>query len=171
MMLLHGTIGILYQGSKYNIPIEMFVPSNYPISPPQVFVRPTPNMMVLQGHPYVDSNGFVMVPYMRGWNNSCNLRELTNSLVSLFSAQPPLFTKPKTSEPMQHAVQIHAAYRYKDRQTIHTTTRFTSRLFLTQPTEGDCLGNDCVPGNSVQCHWPTSAAHVLLCLCIVCVFL
>ena len=40
-----GTIPVHYKGSKYNIPIELWVTERYPREPPMAFVVPTSTMV------------------------------------------------------------------------------------------------------------------------------
>ena len=39
---LSGTIPIHYQGTQYNIPVEIWITEPYPTGPPRCYVRPTP---------------------------------------------------------------------------------------------------------------------------------
>lgn len=47
------------QGAKYNIPIVVWLPDRFPVAPPLAYVTPTANMVVKQGHSYVDPSGLV----------------------------------------------------------------------------------------------------------------
>lgn len=99
--------------------MEFYIPENYPASPPKVYVRPTSSklivvlfcdsacfivtglpidMIIKPGHRNVDTEGFVMVPYISNWNGSnpanSSMLELCNILCGVFSSEPPLFSKP-----------------------------------------------------------------------------
>jgi UEV domain len=50
-------------------------------------------MMVHQNHEHVDRDGHVFVPYLSQWQPQSSLKDLLKVLVSVFSAEPPLFTK------------------------------------------------------------------------------
>ncbi|MPC20255.1 Tumor susceptibility gene 101 protein [Portunus trituberculatus] len=54
-------------GSLYNIPVCIWVLDNHPISPPMVYVKPTPDMLIKASR-HVDQNGKVFLPYLHEWN-------------------------------------------------------------------------------------------------------
>ena len=56
-----------FLGNKYNIPITIVLPLNYPYSPPIVTVNPTASMRYAPNHPNVDSNGNVRHEYLSDW--------------------------------------------------------------------------------------------------------
>ena len=94
LVMLEGTVQINFMGAQYNIPIEIFIPGNYPTTAPIAYVRPTPSMEVKPGHSLIDANGNVVrLPYLCGWQPMSSLHELCLQLSSLFSAEPPLFSK------------------------------------------------------------------------------
>lgn len=107
--MLEGTVQITYMNANYNIPVEIVIPEGYPLVPPIAYVRPTPTMEVKPGHSYIDANGHVnSLPYVRQWNSTperCNLRELCTQMSTLFSAEPPLFSRP------QHSIRTASAER------------------------------------------------------------
>ena len=47
------------QGSKYNIPILVWVLEHYPLQAPLVYVVPTNDMIIKPNHPFVDGSGQV----------------------------------------------------------------------------------------------------------------
>ena len=95
LLVLEGTILIEYQGRKYNIPVEIFLPLEYPMGPPLAFVRPNSSMEVKPGHPVVDSNGSVCrLPYLCAWGHGGNLFALCGELSQCFSREPPVWTRP-----------------------------------------------------------------------------
>ena len=61
------------QGAKYNIPVRLWLPEKFPYSGPLVFVEPTPEMMIMQNHPFVNANGAVSTDYLRQWGRGCAL--------------------------------------------------------------------------------------------------
>ena len=56
------------------------------------------DMIIKPGHRHVDTEGVAMVPYISNWNSSnpasSSMLELCNVLCGVFSAEPPLFSKP-----------------------------------------------------------------------------
>lgn len=54
-------------------------------------------MIIKRNHRHVDMNGFVYLPYLHEWNSSQTLVPLIEVASSVFSIEPPLFTKPATA--------------------------------------------------------------------------
>jgi ubiquitin-protein ligase len=54
-----------YQGSKYNIPVAVWLGEEYPRMPPIVYVEPTPDMIIKPRHTFVNASGSVDIPYLR----------------------------------------------------------------------------------------------------------
>ncbi len=46
-----------YQGVKYNIPVAIWLPEQYPLAAPLVYVVPTPDMVIKPRHSFVDPSG------------------------------------------------------------------------------------------------------------------
>lgn len=57
----------LNAGSTYNIPVCIWLLDNHPFSPPMVYVKPTPDMLIKASR-HVDQNGKVFLPYLHEWN-------------------------------------------------------------------------------------------------------
>jgi len=90
-----GTIPMYYKGSKYNIPLAIWLPESYPRTPPHVYVEPTPDMVIKPQHSFVSPSGRVDVAYLREWTfQRSNLVDLCWSLGIYFGEDPPLFSKP-----------------------------------------------------------------------------
>ena len=53
------TIPITFKGGRYNIPVDIWISEGYPRYPPKVYVAPTSDMQIKQGHKHVDVNGLV----------------------------------------------------------------------------------------------------------------
>eukprot|EP00192_Tetraselmis_astigmatica_P003535 CAMPEP_0117683480 /NCGR_PEP_ID=MMETSP0804-20121206/20424_1 /TAXON_ID=1074897 /ORGANISM="Tetraselmis astigmatica, Strain CCMP880" /LENGTH=544 /DNA_ID=CAMNT_0005494079 /DNA_START=172 /DNA_END=1804 /DNA_ORIENTATION=- len=95
-----GTIPMYYQGSKYNIPVAIWLCEDYPRQPPVVFVEPTPDMIIKPNHSFVNPSGRVDVLYLREWVfQRSNLVDLCWSLGISFGEDPPLFSKPPGWQP------------------------------------------------------------------------
>ncbi|RMZ52781.1 hypothetical protein APUTEX25_000900 [Auxenochlorella protothecoides] len=52
---------------KYNIPVAVWLPEQFPLAPPIVYVVPTPDMMIKPGHSVVDPSGSVASLYLENW--------------------------------------------------------------------------------------------------------
>lgn len=61
---------VVLQGHKYNIPVAVWLPEQYPTQPPQLFVEPTADMMISPGHSFVDASGGVRSSYIVSWDAS-----------------------------------------------------------------------------------------------------
>lgn len=55
------------QTVKYNIPVAVWLPEQFPLAPPIVYVVPTPDMMIKPGHSVVDPSGSVASLYLENW--------------------------------------------------------------------------------------------------------
>ena len=65
-----------------------------PTRPPIPYVRLAPNMYLKENHKHVGSDGKVYLPYLHEWRlPTHNLVELVVAMSSVFSAEPPVFTK------------------------------------------------------------------------------
>jgi len=93
LLVLTGTIPIVYKGVTYNIPIDIYIPETHPVVGPKLFVRPTSNMIVQSNHKNVDSEGLVNLPYLNSWSSNSSLLDLIHILCAAFSNAPPLYTK------------------------------------------------------------------------------
>ncbi|WVQ97403.1 hypothetical protein IAU59_004516 [Kwoniella sp. CBS 9459] len=96
LLLLHGTLPITYRGATYHIPMHVWVPHEYPRSPPMAFVVPTKEMGVRKGRE-VDPSGRVREEVIEEWwrsGQTKDLESLLQTLASIFSATPPVYAKP-----------------------------------------------------------------------------
>ncbi|KAL7752681.1 Suppressor protein stp22 of temperature-sensitive alpha-factor receptor and arginine permease [Sorochytrium milnesiophthora] len=95
LLCLYGTVAIAFNGSTYNIPLDVWIPHLYPVVPPFGFVRPTNNMEVQPGQ-HVDTNGKLYHPYLSTWHlrvEQSSLVEMLSIFASIFSQQPPVYSK------------------------------------------------------------------------------
>lgn len=98
LLCLSGTVECNYRGNCYNIPIEIFFREDYPNVSPLVYVRPTPNMYIPPSNKDVQSDGELIIPYIRQWNHlNNNIDELLTQMSKAFSLCPPAYTKPMTA--------------------------------------------------------------------------
>jgi ESCRT-I complex subunit TSG101 len=54
LLVLGGTVPMVYAGAQYNIPVEIYISEPYPDAPPRCYVRPTREMELKMGHRHVD---------------------------------------------------------------------------------------------------------------------
>ena len=66
MICLSGTIPMPYKGNTYNIPVNIWIHSDYPNQAPIVLVTPTKDMQIKPSK-IVDGNGRVYLPYLHEW--------------------------------------------------------------------------------------------------------
>ncbi|CAF1519356.1 unnamed protein product, partial [Didymodactylos carnosus] len=81
LLCLVGTIEIEYKSkcAWYNIPVELWIPQNYPYSAPMCYVKPTPNMYI-KANTHVDQNGAIHIPYLENWNQTDSVTKLVDNL-------------------------------------------------------------------------------------------
>ncbi|WWD17812.1 hypothetical protein CI109_102255 [Kwoniella shandongensis] len=99
LLLLHGTLPINYKGATYHIPLHVWVPHEYPRSPPLAFVVPTKEMGVRKGREVEPSGRVraeVVEQWWRSWENK-SVEILLRQLTAVFSAAPPVYAKPPES--------------------------------------------------------------------------
>ncbi|GFH45373.1 hypothetical protein CTEN210_01847 [Chaetoceros tenuissimus] len=99
-LVLNGTISMNYRGNTYHIPVDIYLPPNYPIQPPIAFVRPVSTMMIKEGHRHVAADGMVYMPYLHSWrSHSHNLVDMCHNMSNIFGRDPPVFAKPAAPAP------------------------------------------------------------------------
>jgi ESCRT-I complex subunit TSG101 len=92
---IRGTVPIVFRGSRYNIPVVLWLPARYPHEAPQCYVAPTKDMIIRPAHTNVDGSGLVFLPYLADWSaRRSRLVELCTVLASVFSGLPPVNAKP-----------------------------------------------------------------------------
>lgn len=114
--MLQGTIAIVFRGNTYQLLVDIYLPGGYPIRPPVSYVRLAPNMYLKTNHPHVGSDGMVYLPYTHEWNQRTHsLIEMVVAMSSVFSADPPVFTRatpappPPEGDPPAYSADIVAA--------------------------------------------------------------
>jgi ESCRT-I complex subunit TSG101 len=95
LLRAQGTLPMYHQGHKYNIPVAVWLPERYPSQAPQLFVEPTPDMMISTNHAFVDASGGVRSSYIASWDASrSNLVDMAHDTSIQFGEAPPLFARP-----------------------------------------------------------------------------
>ena len=72
LLCIDGLLPIRYRNNNYKIPVAIWIPQDYPQSPPMVFVTPKKDMIVKQSR-NVDPNGKCYHPNLAHWSNDSNV--------------------------------------------------------------------------------------------------
>lgn len=118
LLVLDGTVPMWYQGTKYNVPVQIYLPEHFPRKAPMMYVRPVQGMFIKPNHPTVNADGFVNSLYLRDWQAPPNvLADAVEDASILFSSESPVFSKPRaaagqqppppTARPSNAGVQHH----------------------------------------------------------------
>lgn len=107
LLCIFGNIPAKITNIVYRIPVEFWIPKQYPASAPIAYVRPTEQMIIYPGN-HVDINGKCYHPYLSYWaeNSSSNLSQLVDTLSDVFSKEPPVYASPIPREPAP-AYELH----------------------------------------------------------------
>ncbi|XP_077372114.1 tumor susceptibility gene 101 protein [Festucalex cinctus] len=141
LMSLTGTIPILFKDMTYNIPICVWLEESYPQSAPICYVKPTREMMILQGN-YVSSNGDIRLPYLQEWKQGeCDLVSLLQVMVATFGDHPPICMQPRP-QPAQASCSLQF------RKESRVFSRADGSLYLSLSAED---GQPVLQGNETSC--------------------
>ena len=69
LLCLSGTVACDYRGSRYNIPVEIWLQPDHPHVSPMAYVKPTSDMYVSPNSQDVQPDGTVVIPYLRAWRH------------------------------------------------------------------------------------------------------
>jgi ESCRT-I complex subunit TSG101 len=143
---LQGTIAIHYRGQTYQLLMDIYIIAQYPIKPPICYVRLVPNMYIKENHKHVQSDtGRVYIPYLSEWNATThNLIELIVAISSIFSNDPPVFSRPPPpappplpqQQPPPPPIQTTSAY-YNPVPTTTNRLSTTATAFNSAPNSGN----------------------------------
>jgi ESCRT-I complex subunit TSG101 len=92
MCSLTGTIPVQYKLKYYNIPIQVYLPEDFPYKEPICYVRPTP-VMSINVSETVDSSGKINIPYLASWRKGSELKALIDLIAQKFGTVTPLYHK------------------------------------------------------------------------------
>ncbi|EGC32743.1 hypothetical protein DICPUDRAFT_155276 [Dictyostelium purpureum] len=104
---IKGTIPICFKNINYYLPIIVWVPLNYPLEYPTIFLDPTPEMRIVESHQHANLQGLVYHPYISSWNSASTLGQCLKLLCDAFSFKPPLETKSPNSSPSTTSSQYN----------------------------------------------------------------
>ena len=89
---ISGTIPVEYRGKHYNIPVEMYLPEDFPYRAPICYVRPTP-LMSINVNETVDASGKINHQYLASWSKTSELKNLVSAIAVKFGEKTPLYNK------------------------------------------------------------------------------
>lgn len=99
LIVLRGTVPISFKGARYNIPVTIEMPENYPYQPPLCKVAPTPTMVLVPNQRYVDASGVIFGEVISRWHPSQSLLSVYTEIQRIFTEQPPVRSKAVQSAP------------------------------------------------------------------------
>jgi ESCRT-I complex subunit TSG101 len=101
-LCLSGTIPVSYRGSKYHIPIALYLTENHPYSPPYTYVTPTANMKIKVSE-HVNDEGRIFLPYLNEWRfPAYDTTGLLGVLTFAFQEKCPVFQVKNNSSSTTH---------------------------------------------------------------------
>ncbi|EEC46568.1 predicted protein [Phaeodactylum tricornutum CCAP 1055/1] len=121
VLVLQGMIAVDFRGTTYRQLMEIYLPGRYPQRPPVCYVRLAEHIYLKNNHEHVGSDGKVDIPYLDEWtSHHHNLVELVIQMSSVFSADPPVFSRTSAATPPPPAYAAAAVY--NDTRSSTTTT-------------------------------------------------
>lgn len=98
LLCLTGTVACNYRGSRYNIPVELWLQQDHPQVAPLTYVKPTSDMYISTMSQDVRPDGTVTLSYLRTWRHpSSDLSTLLQTMSDAFSQTPPVYSSPSTA--------------------------------------------------------------------------
>uniref|UniRef100_A0A8B9REH7 Si:dkey-181m9.8 n=1 Tax=Astyanax mexicanus TaxID=7994 RepID=A0A8B9REH7_ASTMX len=92
---LRGTVPIVYEGNKYNIPVCIWIHETHPQNPPRCYVCPVSSMVINSRSSSVDARGHVRLDCLSNWKTGwSNLSIVLEEMVAAFQRETPLFATP-----------------------------------------------------------------------------
>ncbi|KAL9100324.1 MAG: hypothetical protein Q9163_004287 [Psora crenata] len=93
LLNVQGTLPVSFRGNSYGFPISLWIPREYPSTPPSSFVTPTKGMAIRPGQ-HVSADGRIYHPYLAGWASTrSNILEFVSVLQDIFAREPPLIAR------------------------------------------------------------------------------
>ncbi|KAF1815539.1 UEV-domain-containing protein [Eremomyces bilateralis CBS 781.70] len=101
LLLVSGTLPVLFRGTTYRFPVALWVPYAYPREPPFAYVTPTGDMAVRRGQ-HVDVDGRIYHPYLAQWAQyweRSSLMDFLGILRGVFAKEPPVISRQQQQYP------------------------------------------------------------------------
>lgn len=73
LLQIKGVLPVTIGSATYHCPVALWLPLDFPVKPPLVFVIPSATLAVKPG-PNVDPSGKVSVPYLDNWTRKGEVR-------------------------------------------------------------------------------------------------
>ncbi|XP_068636230.1 protein ELC-like [Aristolochia californica] len=88
--LLNVSGSLPVPANPHPIHLTIWVHHYYPFSPPLVFLTTSPTHSILRGHPFVDTSGATISPYLQTWRYpQSNLSDFARNLIHIFAHHAP----------------------------------------------------------------------------------
>ena len=140
MITVVGLLSIEYLNIQYIIPILIFFPYNYPQLPPDLFVDPSPDMVIIPNHPNALFDKTIQHSSLTNWSPHSFVTNVLVELTKEFSKNPPLRQKHdnlvKIQEEMKKLVE--------DVQLMNSKNRNSSE------ENGELIQNQCQQFDGIQ---------------------
>jgi hypothetical protein len=112
LLCIYGTLPITYSSARYNVPVNVWFPLDYPQSPPMVYVVPTSGMMVRKGRG-VALDGKVEEEkgsYLDGWRRKPEVSSISSTNQARAHDQPHLHRESEHKHSRHHSwyTQAHS---------------------------------------------------------------
>ncbi|KAL7851635.1 hypothetical protein AOLI_G00219910 [Acnodon oligacanthus] len=115
LVQLRGTVPIVYEGNKYNIPVCVWIHETHPQNPPRCYVCPAPSMVINRRSSSVDAKGHVLLHCLSNWKTGwSNLSIVLEEMVSAFQRETPLFATYPVRTAKLPAGTEHPAVEWQD---------------------------------------------------------
>jgi ubiquitin-protein ligase len=89
---LEGILSLFYKKVKYNIPILLIYPQNYPQDPPSLYVTPSSTMVLNLNNKKVDQSGKITLKVLTKWKKKPATCLILDEAKELFENDIPLFS-------------------------------------------------------------------------------
>lgn len=127
LLNLNGTIPVEYKGSTYNIPVCIWMLTEFPQTAPMAFVVPTKDMQLKVSH-HVDHTGKIFMTYITSWSHpESNLLGLIQACRDAFGELPPVFSK-VSSQTQQHHQTLQEAHHAAPQELLQISRQQDHRV-------------------------------------------
>ncbi|XP_041847962.1 E3 ubiquitin-protein ligase RNF31-like isoform X2 [Melanotaenia boesemani] len=94
LLFLAGTLPVLYEGSRYNMPVCIWLHETHPASRPRCYVCPSVSMVINPSCPWVDSSGNISLDGLSNWTHGVSsLSVLLSEMTQAFQKDTPLYAR------------------------------------------------------------------------------